>query len=205
MEDGGIECKEAESVRQCLLDIYPKVLESRRPLCYSSSDCIAAHAVEGASQTNDAALTEWTIHSMKLVRDHLTKIYDDRDSSMILHESANMFNDKDKDDLPSWADEWTKSYDVPSIYLNDQYVNDMTSLVNYMVVLRKRQVHRLDHLKPPSRLARNWYVLVVGAPLASYAVYQIVKEQMNSKLLPDIFNKISAFCEEHIFDPMRSM
>ena len=82
---------------------------------------------------------------------------------------------------------------------------EVARLLDSMAVMHNQQMCKLGQLRPPTRLARNWYVIVLGLPLASYTLYKIVKEQMNSKLLPEIINQVVAFCEEHFFDPMRSM
>jgi len=78
----------------------------------------------------------------------------------------------------------------------------LNSMEVYMKMQRKR---RMDKLKPPSRLMRNWYVAVVTAPLLTYIGYKLTKGNVGIHLAKEVYKKIAVFCAEHISEPLQSI
>ncbi len=82
-------------------------------------------------------------------------------------------------------------------------VNEILNCMEtYMQQQRKR---RLDKLKPPSRIRRNWYILAFGVPIAGYMAYNLTKENRGLKLAKEIYQQTISFCAEHISEPLQSM
>jgi len=78
----------------------------------------------------------------------------------------------------------------------------LTSMEMYMTLQRKR---RLDKLKPPSRIVRNWYVAAIGIPIAGYVAYNLTKGNLGARLASEVYQKIVSFCAEHVSEPLQSI
>lgn len=234
-DDSTYENDEVQFTRRLISKLYPKIQENTRPLFYYSSNFLLEHfrgnCGGGTTKMNDSDLALWCIDAIKLVRDQMHKKREG-DTTMAIPfcdhwpcegNSSILDCNKNEKDIPVWArvtrdispDSKSESLDDPTtgmikpleatIFDLPALSNEIASLLDSMADMHNQQMYGLRHLRPPTRLARNWYFLVLGLPIASYTFYKILKEQMNSKLLPEIYNKVVAFCEEHIFDPMRSM
>lgn len=71
--------------------------------------------------------------------------------------------------------------------------------------MQQQRKRRLDKLKPPSRIRRNWYILAFGVPIAGYMAYNLTKENRGLKLAKEIYQQTISFCAEHISEPLQSM
>ena len=78
----------------------------------------------------------------------------------------------------------------------------LNSMEMYMMLQRKR---RLDKLKPPSRIVRNWYVAAIGIPIAGYVAYNLTKGNLGARLASEVYQKIVSFCAEHVSEPLQSI
>ena len=201
---------EIKNVKRLLSRLYPKVLESKRPLFYSSTDFVVANARGGIVEMSDTDLSVWCIDSIRLLRNQVDNIVQVEKSTT--HPTAKCNNTQcsievNRDGNDDCTTDQTVCDDslVASIQIVESFATEVVTLLDILAEMYNDRKEQLRNLRPPTRLSRNWYVIVLGLPLASYTIYTVIKEQMNSKLLPEIFNKVVLFCEEHIFDPMRSM
>ena len=78
-------------------------------------------------------------------------------------------------------------------------------LDNMETCMEQQRRRRLDKLKPPSRILRNWYVAAFGLPIAGYVAYKLMKENRGLKLAKEFYQQAINFCAEHISEPLQSM
>jgi hypothetical protein len=78
----------------------------------------------------------------------------------------------------------------------------LDSMETYMDQQRKR---RLDKLKPPPRILRNWYFIAIGIPVAGYVAYNLTRENRGVKIAKEFYQQTISFCAEHISEPLQSM
>jgi hypothetical protein len=78
----------------------------------------------------------------------------------------------------------------------------LNSMEKYMSIQSKR---RLDKLRPPSRIIRNWYVAAIGIPIAGYVAYNLTKGNLGARLAHEAYQKIVSFCAEHVSEPLQSI
>jgi hypothetical protein len=73
------------------------------------------------------------------------------------------------------------------------------------VLLEQQRARRLDWLRPPSRLRRNWYLVAVGVPVGAVIIYKLTKEHGWLFLLNTLFTKTMDICQDHVFGPLNSI
>ena len=73
------------------------------------------------------------------------------------------------------------------------------------VLLEQQRSRRLDWLRPPSRLRRNWYLIALGVPVGAYMMYTLTKEHGWIMLLNTLFSKTADICRDHVFEPLNSI
>jgi ATP synthase regulation protein NCA2. len=78
----------------------------------------------------------------------------------------------------------------------------LNSMENYMYLQRKR---RLEKLRPPSRIHRNWYVAAIGIPALAYIGLNLIRGNKGTRLAREAYLKILSFCSEHISEPLKSI
>jgi len=78
----------------------------------------------------------------------------------------------------------------------------LNSMEEYMMLQSKR---RLDKLRPPPRIIRNWYVAAIGIPIAGYVAYNLTKGNLGARLAHEVYQKIVSFCAEHVSEPLQSI
>ena len=85
-------------------------------------------------------------------------------------------------------------------------VSEVNEILDTMELrMEAQRQRRLNKLKPPSRLVRNWYILAVGIPSAAYIAYQLLNNNATGTLARGIIQKMTEFCNEHISGPLISM
>lgn len=137
-------------------------------------------------------------------------------------------NDKNDEtsDLPCWARsmissgpaeidhaslaeiETTGGNNESSVVISDLgKMSDEVSAIlqNIEVLLGQQRARRLDWLRPPSRLRRNWYLVVVGLPIGAYVVYKLTKEHGGFYILKTCFSKIADIYRDHVYEPVNSI
>jgi hypothetical protein len=138
------------------------------------------------------------------------------------------YNDENYD-LPSWAKyaSSTSSNDAtelsnasvaaaeaaggnlePSVVIVDlrKMSDEVSAILECIEVLLEQQRNRrLDWLRPPSRLRRNWYIFAVGVPVGVYMIYKLTKEHGWLFLLNTLFSKIADIGRDHVFEPLNSI
>mmetsp|Transcript_11873 Transcript_11873/g.25040 ORF Transcript_11873/g.25040 Transcript_11873/m.25040 type:complete len:1223 (+) Transcript_11873:432-4100(+) len=90
--------------------------------------------------------------------------------------------------------------DLPSL------TNEVSSLLSSIeVTLEEQRMRRLDRLKPPSRLRRNWWVAAFGLPAASYLMYKLTKRHGWFYLMKILAAKVSDIFRDHVSEPLHSI
>ncbi|KAL7464035.1 hypothetical protein ACHAXS_004375 [Conticribra weissflogii] len=90
--------------------------------------------------------------------------------------------------------------DLPSL------TNEVSSLLTSIeVTLEEQRKRRLDRLKPPSRLRRNWWVVAIGVPAASYLMYKLTKRHGWFYLMKTLGTKVSDIFRDHVSEPLHSI
>lgn len=133
---------------------------------------------------------------------------------------------KNQMDLPLWAAEVSslspndakslskaslaaaESVNGRSLVISD--LNQMSSEVEALlqsieVHLERQRVRRLDRLRPPSALRRNWYVVAVGLPVSAYVLYKLTKEHGGFYLLKICIAKVMDIYRDHVSEPLNSI
>ena len=91
-------------------------------------------------------------------------------------------------------------HDIKS--MADEVSGILNSMETYMSMQRRR---RLQKLKPPSRLSRNWYVIALALPITGYIAYKLSEGNLGVKLAAEAYDKICSFFTEHVSEPLVSM
>lgn len=85
-------------------------------------------------------------------------------------------------------------------------VNEVSELLDMMEsVIEMQRSRRLEKLKPPSWIHRNWYVGALSVPPMIYFVIKGAKRRYGLKLLRSIKRYIVQFFREHVVDPLYAM
>lgn len=84
----------------------------------------------------------------------------------------------------------------------DEVNGILNSMEKYMSIQRKR---RLQKLKPPSRMYRNWYIAAMAVPVTGYVAYKLMQGNVGSRLAAEVYAKICTFFAEHVSEPIVSM
>lgn len=85
-------------------------------------------------------------------------------------------------------------------------VSEVNELLDTMELrMEAQRQRRLNKLRPPPRLARNWYIVAIGIPTATYMAYQLFNHNATGTLAKGIILKITEFCNEHISGPLISI
>ena len=84
----------------------------------------------------------------------------------------------------------------------DEVSGIINSMETYMSIQRRR---RLQKLKPPSRLSRNWYIAAIALPITGYVAYKLADGNLGGRLAAEVYEKICSFFTEHVSEPLVSM
>lgn len=118
--------------------------------------------------------------------------YDDPNSILITAGEQIQYNKED-----------TKGFQINNIKLMADEVNFiLNSMETYMDSQRRR---RLEKLKPPSRMSRNWYLAALAVPITGYVAYKLTRGNIGSKIATEVYAKICTFFAEHVSEPVTSM
>ncbi len=71
--------------------------------------------------------------------------------------------------------------------------------------LREQKDRRLNRLRPPSRLRRNWYLVAIGVPVGAYAAYKLTREHGGFFLLKTFITKLGDIYRDHVSEPLESI
>mmetsp|Transcript_14324 Transcript_14324/g.21697 ORF Transcript_14324/g.21697 Transcript_14324/m.21697 type:complete len:833 (+) Transcript_14324:561-3059(+) len=84
----------------------------------------------------------------------------------------------------------------------DEVSGILNSMESYMEIQRTR---RLEKLKPPSHISRQWYMIVLVVPITGYFAYQLTKGNATSRLASEVCAKVCTFFAEHVSEPLESI
>jgi hypothetical protein len=120
--------------------------------------------------------------------------------------------------LPIWAaDNSSRSVDSPGLDLSTpslenrpglvvtnlpllvQEVSDLLTVMEEILALQRKR--RLDQLRPPPWLRRNWYLVTALAPPISYVVIKIT----SGETIDLVVQKIRTFFRDHLKEPLVAM
>lgn len=189
----------------------------------------------GQILVDEGALTTWSIDGVKVVRDQLYRAgltgaklpFYENWPNEIRHFNGDSSGGNDEIDHPAWATkELVKAVvddnnvtsssnetshlptsSSPVVITNLPGMADEVSalLQSIEVNLDQQRQRRLNKLRPPSSLRRNWYLIVLGIPAAAYATYHVCKEHGGYYLLKEVLAKIGVFYKEHVSEPIWSI
>jgi hypothetical protein len=133
-------------------------------------------------------------------------------------------------DLPLWASscnddnrisevlnaEAKEVSEATSIFNNDHssvVVSDLGKLTDEVSALlqsidlhlKQQKDRRLDRLRPPSRLRRNWYLVAIGVPVGAFAMYKLTREHGGFFLLNTLITKLADIYRDHVSEPLESI
>lgn len=190
----------------------------------------------GKIVTDDSALAAWSVDAIRIVRDQIYSASSDTKPLPFYQnwpKEQQRFDsehnaDEDEANLPLWALDGTSERDAKkreelsdknevvdedgpkSMVINDLslFISELRELMNSMeVCMRLQRRRRLDKLKPPSKLRRNWYVAAIAVPTTAYVAYNLlIKESDGAKwFLKEVYQKICDFFIEHVSEPLQSI
>lgn len=110
---------------------------------------------------------------------------------------------KDKEPLLPDPSKTTGDIMITDIKMMAAEVNDLLTSMEHLLSIQRRR--RLDQLKPPNRLYRNWYIAAIGIPAVGYIAYNLSKGNLGATLAQEVYQKLVSFCSEHISDPLKSI
>ena len=85
-------------------------------------------------------------------------------------------------------------------------VSEVSALLDVMEdVMQIQRNRRLEKLRSPSWIRRNWYVASMVAPGVTYISYKMIKNGFGIVFLKYVANKIIDFFREHVSDPVYAM
>jgi len=168
----------------------------------------------GIEVDEPSCLVEWSVEALSLVRQHLIR---SSNGSIVLPHQHNW----DVGDLPIWASRASsettlipeESSVVESTANSRLVISNLPALVNEVEdtldviedVMQMQRERRLEKLKPPSWIARNWYIFATLVPsVGSLGVY-LMRQGRGKSFLRTVAHSIYSFFREHLRDPIRSM
>ena len=98
--------------------------------------------------------------------------------------------------------------DHTTVVISDlvKMTDEVSALLQSIEVhLGQQRDRRLDRLRPPSRLRRNWYLVAVGVPIGAYALYKLTREHGGFFLLKTCITKIADIYRDHVSEPLTSI
>ena len=83
---------------------------------------------------------------------------------------------------------------------------EVSELLNSMEdVIEMQRDRRLAKLKGLPLIRRNWYMAALGAPLATYLVYRLLKGGHAAIAARFAVDKVRSFFNEHVYEPVSAM
>jgi hypothetical protein len=179
---------------------------------------------------DEDALTSWSIDGIKVVRDQLYRAglagaqlpYYENWPNEVRHFNGDSDGSDEIIDHPAWATTKDTKVDGDSKVLSSGesqkhssaiVINNLPGMANEVsallqsieINLDQQRQRRLNRLRPPSSLRRNWYMVVLGIPTVAYATYHVCREHGGYYLLKEVLAKISVFYKDHVSEPIWSI
>jgi hypothetical protein len=141
--------------------------------------------------------------------------------------ASNLFPEQDtlaKDDgpFPNWADHHIMASEDSSRINDDVNVHntnsnviisdipllmaEVTELLKSMKeIMDFQRQRRMQKLRPPSWIRRNWYLSAMGAPAIGYFLVKMFRDGYGKALAKYVIEKVGTFFKEHVSNPLASM
>jgi hypothetical protein len=85
-------------------------------------------------------------------------------------------------------------------------VSEVSDLLSVMEnVMNIQRARRLEKLKPPRWLRRNWYMSAVAAPAVAYLCFKMRANGYGWEVVKNVAQKIMSFFREHVTEPLSAM
>jgi hypothetical protein len=82
-------------------------------------------------------------------------------------------------------------------------VSDLLSVMEDVIYIQRAR--RLEKLKPPRWLRRNWYMSAVAAPVVAYLGFKMRANADGWDVVKNVAQKIISFFREHVTEPLSAM
>jgi hypothetical protein len=174
----------------------------------------------GTIVVDEDAMVRWSVDAMQVIRDQLYRACRDveelpyvdnwprerrhfqRDQGRVDESSIN--------DLPVWAAMRDSGGQLgeASIMISDlgKMADEVSALLQSIEVrLEQQRDRRLERLRPPSRIRRNWYLYAIGAPVGAFAIYKLTREYGGRTLVKLCTEKIAEIYQDHVSEPLNSI
>lgn len=83
-------------------------------------------------------------------------------------------------------------------------VSELLNVMGNIFEMEERR-RRLEMMKPPNRLRRNWYVVVTAIPAASFLVFWMIRKGYTVNLFKLIAQRIALMVRERVIIPVTEM
>jgi hypothetical protein len=82
-------------------------------------------------------------------------------------------------------------------------VSDLLSVMHDVINIQRAR--RLEKLKPPRWLRRNWYMSAVAAPVVAYLCFKMRANADGWDMVKNVAQKMITFFREHVTEPLSAM
>ena len=213
---------------------FPRGLEKTKEAYYGHGNVFVNNTSDGTVFTDDAALAEWSIDALILIR---SQLYRAGNGEVVLPFTENWteygksptVDDEDlilsasKDDeqdraLPRWADRRPRPLEdgidsetgAPRMKIVVSNLPllaaEVSELLNSMeVIMELQRERRLYRLKTPRWARRNWYITSLAVPTVGYFLLKMFRDGYGRMVAKFFVEKVATFFKEHVSDPLASM
>ena len=181
----------------------------------------------GSIVVDEDAMVRWSVDAMQVIRDQLYRACRDVEELPYVdnwpRERRHFQRDQGRvddgnmevssiNDLPVWAAMCDSAADVcdnqSSIMISDlgKMADEVSALLQSIEVrLEQQRDRRLERLRPPSRIRRNWYLYAIGTPVGAFAIYKLTREYGGRTLVKLCTEKIAEIYQDHVSEPLNSI
>lgn len=104
------------------------------------------------------------------------------------------------------VDQWEAEQDaivISDLSLMADEVSELLNAMEVMVAIQRQR--RLEKLRPPSPLRRNWYIGAAGLPVVVFFLDRLLRKGYGKLIASYIVERISQIYEEHVYNPLSAM
>ena len=170
---------------------------------------------DGNIVVDDPSLVAWSIDAFSLIRRQLNRASQGRVllpctenwSGINKHVGASFEEDDNsasESTLPKWADSKLNQ----SVFISDLplLVSEVKELLDAIhPIMGMQRDRRMEKLKQPNWLRRNWYLGACAAPPLTFLIYRMRRDGAGWTFLKYTTQKLVNFFTEHVVEPVLAM